>query len=153
SRARNKKRTPLCKAGFEVEGRGAHSDEVCPVRGYNYPTSPSQAVTHITSAKIFTSPRRWRAAVGGHPDVRRLLYWRHLRRKILVRLKSFPAQVGVELAQLGCLAYITFVSRPGVFGLHIEGFIQRFRAEQIFHCLDALIERPLRVIRHLARDR
>src|SRR5262249_27446627 len=44
------KRTPLCKAGFEVEGRGAHGDEVCPVRGYNYPTSPSQSVTHITSA-------------------------------------------------------------------------------------------------------
>src|SRR5262245_9295234 len=51
SGARNKKRTPLCKAGFEVEGRGAHGDEVRPVRGYNYPTSPSQAVTHITSAK------------------------------------------------------------------------------------------------------
>src|SRR5262249_57742011 len=43
------KRTPLCKAGFEVEGRGAHGDEVCPVRGYNYPTSHSQSVTHITT--------------------------------------------------------------------------------------------------------
>src|SRR5262249_28972032 len=48
------KRTPLCKAGFEVEGRGAHGDEVCPVRGYNYPTSHSQSVTHITNCgKIY----------------------------------------------------------------------------------------------------
>src|SRR5258708_3759011 len=76
-----------------------------------------------------------------------------LRDKALVWLEGFFFQIGVELSQLARVGEIILVRRPGVFALHLERFIQRLGTEQIFHRLGAALERTLRVIRDLGRDR
>jgi hypothetical protein len=68
-----------------------------------------------------------------------LLYERHLRGKVLVRLEGLLAQVGVELAQLGRMAHITLIRGLGVFGLYLERFVRRFGAQQFFHRLSTVL--------------
>ena len=76
----------------------------------------------------------WRA-----PSVR-LPYWRQLRSKILIRLECLLGQVAIELVKLRRMGDITFVSRFGTFGLHLERFVRRLSRKELFNCLAALFE-------------
>jgi hypothetical protein len=59
-----------------------------------------------------------------------LPYWRcHLCGKILVRLQRLLGQVGIELAKLGRVTDVTFVSRSCIFRLHLERFVRRVRQD------------------------
>src|SRR4051812_9953642 len=71
----------------------------------------------------------------------------------LERLVGLLGEIGIELADLGRLGDEALIGGLGVVDLDLEGLVERLNAHHLLQRLGAFLERLLRIVGELRRDR